>query len=238
MKESPNYYAIIPANVRYDKNLKDKAKLLYGEISALSDKNGYCYATNKYFAELYNVSTTTISLLIKDLIDNEYIESEIIYKEGTKEILNRYLRIIKEGYLRKVKDNNTSINNICSSSNNNKLNNNIDSSRNININNNIYIYNYIETNYGRTISPLEKEKIDYWLEKYDEEIIKYAFEISVMNNAKRFNYVNKILQNWETSGYTTKNEILENEKVQSKKEENISKEEEEILNYNWFDEEY
>jgi DNA replication protein DnaD len=59
-----------------------------------------------------------------------------------------------------------------------------------------------------------------------------------MNNVKRFNYVNKILQNWETSGYTTKNEILENEKVQSKKEENISKEEEEILNYNWFDEEY
>jgi hypothetical protein len=119
MKETPNYYSIIPADVRYDKNLKDKAKLLYSEITALSDKYGYCYASNKYFAELYGVSVTTISLLIKDLVDNEYIESEIIYKEGTKEILNRYLKIIKggylrnlkEGYLRKVKDNNTSINN-------------------------------------------------------------------------------------------------------------------------------
>lgn len=131
MKDKPNYYAIIPANVRYDDNLKDKAKLLYGEITALSDKNGYCFASNRYFAELYNVSQTTISLLIKNLTDNGYIENEIIYKEGSKEILNRYLKIIKEGYLRnfkegylkKVKDNNTSINNtsINKEKDNNKL---------------------------------------------------------------------------------------------------------------------
>lgn len=119
MEERPNYYSIIPAEVRYDTDLKDKAKLLYGEITSLSDKNGYCYATNKYFADLYGVSTTTISLLINNLVDKGYVEREIIYKEGTKEILNRYLRIVKggylrnlkEGYLKKVKDNNTSINN-------------------------------------------------------------------------------------------------------------------------------
>jgi hypothetical protein len=119
MNEKPNYYAIIPANVRYDNELKDKAKLLYGEITSLSTKDGYCYASNKYFANLYNVSTTTISLLIKNLVDKGYVESEIIYKEGTKEILNRYLKIIKDPYLKNLKypikenlkDNNTSINN-------------------------------------------------------------------------------------------------------------------------------
>ena len=128
MEEKPNYYAIIPAEVRYDKELKDKAKLLYGEIVALSNKEGYCYASNKYFSDLYGISTTTVSLLIKDLIDKNYITSEIIYKGGTKEILNRYLRIVKEGYLRNLKegiyenlkDNNTSINN--TSINNNKIN--------------------------------------------------------------------------------------------------------------------
>lgn len=104
MKETPNYFAIIPADVRYDTNLKDKAKLLYGEITALSDKNGYCYASNKYFADLYEISTTTVSLLIKNLIDNGYLESEIIYKENTKEIVSRYLKIVKGGYLRKIKE--------------------------------------------------------------------------------------------------------------------------------------
>lgn len=119
MKEKPNYYAIIPADVRYDRNLKDKAKLLYGEITSLSNKDGYCFASNKYFADLYGVSITTISTLIKNLIDNNYIESEIIYKENSKEIDMRYLKIFKGGYLKKfkggikenLKDNNTSINN-------------------------------------------------------------------------------------------------------------------------------
>lgn len=120
MKEVPNYYGIIPAEVRYDERLKDKAKLLYSEITALSDKNGYCYASNRYFAELYNVSLTTISLLIKNLVDNGYLENEIVYKDGSKEIASRYLKIIKggylrnlkEGYLKKLKDNNTRDNNI------------------------------------------------------------------------------------------------------------------------------
>ena len=119
MKETPNYFAIIPAEVRYDVELKDKAKLLYGEIVALSDKNGYCYASNKYFSELYNISITSVSLLIKNLIEKGYLESEILYKENSKEIDKRYLRIVKGGYLSKVKggikeklkDNNTSINN-------------------------------------------------------------------------------------------------------------------------------
>lgn len=117
--EMPNYYAIIPANIRYDKDLPANAKLLYGEITALCNKNGFCWATNEHFANLYCVSKTTISLLIKKLIDKGYIKSQIIYKEGSKEILNRYLSIVNtpiEENLNtpieeNLKDNNTSINN-------------------------------------------------------------------------------------------------------------------------------
>ena len=47
-----SYYAIIPANVRYDNELTEKAKLLYGEITCLSNKEGYCFALNNYFAIL------------------------------------------------------------------------------------------------------------------------------------------------------------------------------------------
>ena len=119
MEEKPNYYAIIPANVRYDKDLKDKAKLLYGEIVALTQRNGECWATNNYFAELYGVSKMTISRLIQDLVDKHYISIEIKYKENTKEIVGRYIRICIYPYIqnciypiyKNLKENNTSINN-------------------------------------------------------------------------------------------------------------------------------
>lgn len=114
-----SYYAIIPANVRYDKELTDGAKLLYGEITALCNEKGYCWAKNAYFAELYGVSKVTISKWINQLVEKGYVTSEMVYKEGSKEILNRYLRIlndpIKENFNTPIKENfkenNTSINN-------------------------------------------------------------------------------------------------------------------------------
>lgn len=114
-----SYYAIIPANIRYDTSVTPNAKLLYGEITALCNERGYCWASNEYFANLYGVSKVSISKWISQLVESGYINSIIEYKEGTKEILNRYLTIvndpIKEKFntpiKEKFKDNNTIINN-------------------------------------------------------------------------------------------------------------------------------
>ena len=76
-KEKPNYYAIIPADVRYDTELSANEKLLYGEISALCNKLGYCYATSSYFAELYNVDIRTVRRWLEHLAQRGYIKSEI-----------------------------------------------------------------------------------------------------------------------------------------------------------------
>lgn len=91
-----SYYAIIPANVRYDKELTPNAKLLYGEITALCNEKGYCWAGNSYFADLYGVSKVSISKWINQLVSKGYLSSEISYREGTKEILHRYLRIVND----------------------------------------------------------------------------------------------------------------------------------------------
>lgn len=91
--EQPNYYAIIPASVRYDNRLKANEKLLYSEITALSNKTGICYATNKYFAELYEVDNMTISRWIKHLRKLDYIDVEILYKNDTKEVEKRLIKI-------------------------------------------------------------------------------------------------------------------------------------------------
>ena len=90
------YYAILPANIRYDKNITPNAKLLYAEITALCNEKGYCWASNAYFAELYGVSKTSISNWISSLQKNGYISVDIIYKENSKEIQNRYIRILND----------------------------------------------------------------------------------------------------------------------------------------------
>lgn len=69
-----SYYAIIPAVVRYDEELTDKAKLLYGEITCLSNKEGYCFATNNYFAKLYKCTTRAIQNAISILQKKGYIK--------------------------------------------------------------------------------------------------------------------------------------------------------------------
>ena len=101
-KPKQSYYAIIPANVRYDKNLTPNAKLLYGEITALCNEKGYCWAENKYFADLYGVSLKSISVWINSLVDKGYIQSEIIYKENSKEIYARQLTIAIPPYGRNL----------------------------------------------------------------------------------------------------------------------------------------
>ncbi len=71
---NPSYFSIIPASVRYDKVLKPNAKLLYGEITSLCNKEGYCWADNGYFADLYDVSPFTISRWISQLEKCGYVK--------------------------------------------------------------------------------------------------------------------------------------------------------------------
>ena len=125
--EKPNYFAVIPASVRYDENLKMGEKLMYGEITALTNKTGECWASNNYFAELYKVTPQAISKWIKNLEKNNYIIIE--YDKQGKMIEKRIIKMVStdidrvsttvegginhslEGYQPEIKENNTSINN-------------------------------------------------------------------------------------------------------------------------------
>jgi len=88
-----SYYAVLPANVRYDKNITPNAKLLYAEITALCNDKGYCWAGNAYFAELYGVTKTSILNWISNLQKNGYVDVQLIYKENSKEIQSRHISI-------------------------------------------------------------------------------------------------------------------------------------------------
>ena len=184
MKDKPNYYAIIPADVRYDKELRANEKLLFGEISALTDSKGECYASNNYFANLYEVVPSAISRWIKDLEKKKYIEIE--YIRENKEIKQRKIKIIgihkcEQGYSQKVKENKE------------------EEYKEINKESNKF--ELIEKNLCRALSPIEIEVINNW--DYDDEIIELAIRESILNNAKTIKYIDRVLFNWEQNNIKT-----------------------------------
>lgn len=123
----PSYYAVIPATVLFNEKLKPNEKLLYAVITSLANKEGYCFASNKYLAEKLKVDPKTISNWITNLRKQNYIYVEILRNEK-QEITerkihpcdvpytsnNRYPYPLKngEGIHQKMENNNISLNNI------------------------------------------------------------------------------------------------------------------------------
>lgn len=85
---TPNFYSIIPADLRYDNRLKATEKLFFSEISALTNVYGYCYAGNKYFAKLYGCDVRTITRWLSNLEKLGYVKVELI-RDERKMILER-----------------------------------------------------------------------------------------------------------------------------------------------------
>lgn len=73
-RTEPTYYGNMPAEVRYSKELSASEKVLYCEFAALSNKSGYAWASNDYFAELYDVFPSTVSEWIQNLSRHGFIK--------------------------------------------------------------------------------------------------------------------------------------------------------------------
>ena len=116
-EDRQGYYCVIPWKILTDKNISSTTKLLYGEISALINKEGFCWANNQHFADILNIKNTTqISKLIGDLKRLGYIYIEIDRKNGNKRKIwiytpimkkhNRYYEKTEEGIMKKHKKDN------------------------------------------------------------------------------------------------------------------------------------
>ena len=212
MKEG---YSICFNEWALDKNIKDELGLLL-IISSLTAEKGYCYASNDYLAKIFETSVVTISRKIKTLEEKKYIEIE--YEKKGCLVISRKIRLTKML---------TAINkNVNRTINKNVKENNISNINNTNNNNNYnYIYNnssssdeiinFIENNFGRTLSSYEFEKINCWINEFNSDIVKHAIELSILNNKRTFAYIEGILKNWKSCGYKTLNDI-KNEDVTPK----------------------
>lgn len=192
--EKPNYYAIIPANIRYDKKLMPNAKLLFGEITALCNEKGFCWAGNEYFANLYKVSKETISRWISQLSRKGYVNIKIFYKKDSKEIDKRIISIVhienqypidenvntyyqKNQYPinEKVKENNTSINNKKEKEEKKK------------------IVEFYENNITLIVSTVSEEIDSYLDDGLEAELIIACIKEAADRNKRNWKYIKTIL---------------------------------------------
>ena len=67
-RQESGLFAIIPMSILENKTLSANAKLLYGEIMALSKKSGLCYATNEYMGEMLGLAKRSIPQILKELL--------------------------------------------------------------------------------------------------------------------------------------------------------------------------
>lgn len=93
----------ITKDIWLSENLTLQEKVFLVEIDSLDNDDG-CFANNQYFADFFGISKTRVSLVINSLVEKGYVTSQIIYKEGTKQILKRVLKVCYRGYLTKVKE--------------------------------------------------------------------------------------------------------------------------------------
>lgn len=195
-----NYFAIIPSNVRYNKNISNGSKLLYAEITALTNEKGYCWANNEYFSKLYNVSEKTIKNWLHELESNNFILRKI--ENNNKRVI--YINWGEKNFLPVGKNIPTSVkkNSPIINQNNNKINN-----KDIEKNNNeinflidfLISSNYIEKNNNEIklyYKLFDKMLIDNnYLDIYKKLTI---FKINLNENyiiKDRFNYLKKSIIN-------------------------------------------
>ena len=90
--DRPGYFAVLPAKVRYDAELRPNAKLLFAEITALTNARGYCWISNERLGEWFGLSPKTVGALIAQLAVRGYLFVEIL-RDEKKAITGRRLWI-------------------------------------------------------------------------------------------------------------------------------------------------
>lgn len=83
------YYAVIPSTILFNNDLKPNEKLLYAVITVLSNKEGYCYASNAYLGKLFNVIPHTVSIWVSNLKNKGFLYVDIITDEKGEVIQRR-----------------------------------------------------------------------------------------------------------------------------------------------------
>lgn len=223
-------FIMIPAKIAHDKDLPPNTKLLYGDIAALCKKNGYCWATNGYFAKLYNTTDRNIRRWLNSLEEAGYIvvsqgrsfdekkqqrHIQILCASDGREDKNvRPDKNVLEGEDKNVRptpDKNVRHNNTrYNYTSNEVVVEKIQSSNLVSIapsgpDTATTIPQKVQDTYQQEIHPIcssfEQERLNENVERYGEETVIKAIRRAAYRGKRNLGYVEGILRRWETDGY-------------------------------------
>ena len=96
------------------------------------------------------------------------------------------------------------------------------------------IFDLFQKELGRSISPMEYEIINAWLEKgFSEELVLGALKEAVYNGVSSLRYIDKILYEWQKKGYHTMTEVESGLINRRKDNEKVPQ----LFDYNWLEDE-
>lgn len=181
-------------------NISDAELLLIIQLEAFNQR-GESFPSNEKIAANTNLSVTDVGNLIQRLIDRNYLTIEQTTddqdKIGNKYSLNKLYdaldNYIDQNILIKdnKKDKTVAVTNDLENS---PLN---------------YLSRKVEVEFGRYLSPIEREEIAQWLsvDHYDPEIIELALREAVLSQAYSLKYIDRVLLNWQRHNLKTPEEV-------------------------------
>jgi hypothetical protein len=213
----------IPKDIWLSEELTLQEKVFLVEIDSLDNEQG-CYAGNEYFSKFFGLSKTRVSIVINSLVKKKYITSTIIYKEGTKQILKRVLKVCYRGYIRNVKDpmqekfiESNTVNNTINNTVNNTTEKELDKDKE----------KEIEIEIEKNKNLLTPEQIENLNSKFpDVDIEIYIEKIKDWENKKNKKYsnYNLAIQNWIKKDIEKHNSYEKIVKIKEDKKINIMEE--------------
>ena len=202
----------IPKEIWLNENLNIQEKVFIAEIDSLDNDDG-CFASNEYFSKFFGLSKNRCSEIIKSLEKKGLITISYIYKENSKAIDKRVIKLIDKpirdyvngirdidrpirdidrpirdidmGYSKKCEDNNININNTINST----------------------INKYIDLSFIDDVIDkvnLTKEQYEKLIQKYNKKQVHnsiLALDNTLANNPKKYKDHYRTINNWCAKGY-------------------------------------
>ncbi len=178
--------------------------------------NKFTFDPNKYAQDL-NVDLSTIMDLIDKLSTNNLIRVEVVKNDkGVMEetvLLDNFYNKLSLITIDEVVNDDSNV------SNSN-------------------IFEIIEKEFGRTLTPIEYEISKAWLDNgTPEELIKEAIKEATLNGVSSLRYIDKILYEWGKNNIKTAKDVEKNRKKRREEKEKIDEDVDlDIVDWNWFDE--